>query len=98
MRNYDLTLVLSPTLSQEQANDTTQQLISSMQEVGGILGDQKLLENKPLLAPIGKHKEGHIAAIAFSLSEDKLENLEKQWPKIEFALKSVLNYVICVTS
>jgi ribosomal protein S6 len=78
MRNYDLTLIFSPLLADEEANDLFQQFVSFVQEQGGILGDQRLLGKKPLLAPIRHAKEGYLAVITFSLNEEKLPNLEKK--------------------
>lgn len=78
MRNYDLTLIFSPLLADEEANDLFQQFVSFVQEQGGILGDQRLLGKKPLLAPIRHAKEGYLAVITFSLSEEKLPNVEKK--------------------
>ncbi|HCM36348.1 MAG: hypothetical protein A3J30_00895 [Candidatus Wildermuthbacteria bacterium RIFCSPLOWO2_02_FULL_47_9c] len=78
MRNYDLTLIFSPSLSEQEANDQFQRLVSFVQEQGGILEDQRMLGKKPLLSPIRGSKEGYLALIAFSLSEDKLPTLEKE--------------------
>lgn len=78
MRNYDLTLIFSPLLADEEANDLFQQFVSFVQEQGGILGDQRLLGKKPLLAPIKHAKEGYLAVITFSLNEENLSNLEKK--------------------
>lgn len=78
MRNYDLTLIFSPLLAPEEANDLFQQFVSFVQEQGGILGDQRLLGKKPLLAPIRHAKEGYLAVITFSLNEEKLPNVEKK--------------------
>ena len=77
MRNYDLTLIFSPLLSAEEANDQFQQFVSFVQEQGGILEDQRMLGKKPLLSPIRGSKEGYLALIAFSLSEEKLPAFEK---------------------
>lgn len=76
MRNYDLSLILSPSLSTEEANDLFQKFVSFVQELGGILQDQRLLGKKPLLAPIQDSKEGYLAIITFSLSEEKLPDLQ----------------------
>ncbi len=78
MRNYDLTLIFSPLLSAEEANDQFQQFVSFVQEQGGILEDQRMLGKKPLLSPIRGSKEGYLALIAFSLSEEKLPAFEKE--------------------
>ena len=78
MRNYDLTLILSPLLSKEEANDLFQKIVSFVQEQGGILGNHTILGKRSLLARIGGFREGFLAAISFSLHEDKLEHIEKR--------------------
>ena len=78
MRNYDLTFIFSPLLAEEEVNDVFQEFASFIQEEGGILENQNLLGKKPLLAPIKKAKEAYLAAITFSLSEEKLPVLEKK--------------------
>ena len=87
MRNYDLTLIFSPLLADEEANDLFQQFVSFVQEQGGILGDQRLLGKKPLLAPIRHAKEGYLAQITFSLSEEKLSNIEKKCKETQQILR-----------
>lgn len=76
MRNYDLSLIFSPLLPEQEANDLFQEFVSFVQEQGGILENQRLLGKKPLLAPIQNSKEGYLAIITFSLPEEKLPNLE----------------------
>ena len=87
MRNYDLTLIFSPLLAPEEANDLFQQFVSFVQEQGGILGDQRLLGKKPLLAPIRHVKEGYLAVITFSLNEEKLSSLEKKCKETQQILR-----------
>ena len=83
MRNYDLSLIFSPLLSAEETNDLFQKFVSFVQEQGGILQDQRLLGKRPLLAPIRNSKEGYLAIITFSLSEEKLPNLEAKCKETE---------------
>jgi small subunit ribosomal protein S6 len=77
MRNYDVSLIFSPLLEEQAVNDVLQQLASFVQEKGGILGDQQIKGKRPLLAPIGKHKEGYLALFSFNLSPELLEEFEK---------------------
>ena len=90
MRNYDLTLIFSPLLADEQANDLFQQFVSFVQEQGGILADQRLLGKKPLLAPIRHAKEGYLATITFSLNEENLPNVEKRCKETQHILRFFL--------
>lgn len=87
MRNYDLTLIFSPLLADEEANDLFQQFVSFVQEQGAILADQRLLGKRPLLAPIRHAKEGYLAVITFSLNEENLPNLEKKCKETQQILR-----------
>lgn len=87
MRNYDQTLIFSPLLSEEEANDQFQRFVSFVQEQGGILENQRLLGKKPLLAPIRDSKEGYLATISFSLNEENLPILEKKCKETENILR-----------
>src|SRR3990172_7407061 len=87
MKNYDLTLILSPELLDEKANDLFQQFVSFVQEQGGILEDQRLLGKKPLLAPIRDSKEGYLATIAFSLNKENLPALDKKCRETQHILR-----------
>jgi len=78
MRNYDLTLIFSPQLSDQETNDLFQQFVSFVQEQGGILENQRLLGKRPLLAPIQDNKEGYLSTVTFSLNEENLPALEKK--------------------
>ena len=90
MRNYDLSLIFSPLLPEEEANDLFQEFVSFVQEQGGILENQRLLGKKPLLAPIRDSKEGYLGIITFSLSEEKLPNLEGKCKGTERILRFFL--------
>jgi len=90
MRNYDLTLIFSPVLTDGEANDLFQEFVSFIQEQGGILEDQRLLGKKPLLAPVHHSKEGYLAIVTFSLGEEKLPNLGKKCKETEQILRFFL--------
>jgi ribosomal protein S6 len=85
MRNYRLTLILSPLLQEQEVNDTIQQTASLIQGHGGILGDQGMKGKKPLLSPIKGHKEGYLAILEFTLNAEhtaELESASKENPHI----------------
>src|SRR3989338_8157742 len=90
MRNYQLTLIFSPILSEQEANDQMQQLASLVQEKGGILGEQQMLGKRPLLAPIKSQKEGFLASLAFTVSPEYLGELEAQYKGNSQVLRSLL--------
>ena len=90
MRNYDLTLISSPQLSDQETNDLFQQFVSFVQELGGILENQRLLGKKPLLAPIQGNKEGYLSTVTFSLNEENLPALEKKCKETSHILRFLL--------
>ena len=90
MRNYELTLIFSPLLAEQEANDRFQRLVSFVQDQGGILENQRILGKRPLLAPIQKSKEGYLAAISCSVNEEKLPVLEKECAAQEHLLRFMI--------
>lgn len=78
MRNYDISLIFSAQLEENEANDLFQEFVSFVQDQGGILEDQRMLGKRPLLAPIQHAKEGYLATVAFSLNEENLGTLQKK--------------------
>lgn len=90
MRNYDASFIFSPNLAEQEANDNLQQMASFVQEKGGILGEQQLKGKRPLLAPIGKHREGYLATFSFTLSPEHLEEFEKKAKEEQQILRFLL--------
>ena len=78
MRNYEVSLIFSPQIEERGVNDLFQQLLSSVQENGGILHGQKMLGKSTLLSPIQRHKEGYAASVSFAINQEKLSELEKK--------------------
>ena len=90
MRNYEITLILSSVKQEEELNDIFQKFIAFIQEQGGILEKQQIIGKRHLGSPIQKKEEGILATVSFSISQEKL-------PEIEKALKEttdVLRYLI----
>lgn len=87
MRNYDLTLIFSPLLKEEETNDLFQQFVSFVQDQGGILEDQRILGKKPLLSPIRHFTEGYLSVVTCSLDEKNLPSLEKKCREIEHIIR-----------
>jgi ribosomal protein S6 len=72
MRNYSVSLIFEPILTEQAVNDMLQQFASFIQDKGGILGEQHIRGKRPLLAPIHKHREGYLAVLSFTLSPEHL--------------------------
>lgn len=76
MKNYELTLILSPLLTEEDTNDLTGTLVSLLQEQGGLLSNQNIGKRTKLAYPIKKQSEGSITTLTFTLNPDRLKGLE----------------------
>ena len=90
MRNYDVSLIFSPLLAEQEVNDILQKLASLIQEKGGILGDQQIRGKRPLLAPIKKQKEGYLVTLAFTLAPEQLEGFEKECKENQHILRFLI--------
>ena len=76
MKNYELTLILSPLLTETETNDLIGTLVSFLQEQGGLLSNQNIEKRTKLAYPIKKQSEGSITTLTFTFSPDKLKELE----------------------
>ena len=90
MRNYEVSLIFSPQIEERGVNDLFQQLLSSVQENGGILHGQKMLGKSTLLSPIQRHKEGYAASVSFAINQEKLSELEKKLKEMPQILRFLL--------
>jgi len=78
MKNYELILILSPLLGEEETNDLIGTLVSFIQEQGGLLSNQSIGKRMKLAYPIHKQNEGSITTLTFTFSPDKVATLETQ--------------------
>lgn len=77
MRNYELTLVFSGDLKTEQLTQALEEIISFIQDKGGILLNQEIRGKRALLAPIKAQKEGNLAVVKFTIDPSHKEELGK---------------------
>jgi ribosomal protein S6 len=90
MRNYDLTLLLTPEIETEKANAIFQELISFLQQEGAILDKNSTPSKINLAYPIKKKKEAYLAWVSFL---GKPESLKKIKEKLDFEEK-VLRFLL----
>lgn len=83
MRYYELTLLISPNLSEEELKLFQEKIRNFIQEEGGVLIEVK----NPVKRNLGysiknrfqpKTKTAYVATLNFDLAAEKLENLEKK--------------------
>ncbi len=84
MKNYELTYLISPELSDEEINSLQERIKAFIQNEGGVLSDANPLIKKGALV--------YLIALTFQLSPEKLENLGKQLKQES----QILRYLILV--
>ena len=78
MRNYELTLILSPEKSESETNDMFQNLVAFIQDKGGILEKQNITPKRDLGVPIQKKEQGVLATLSFNVAQENLPEIEKK--------------------
>lgn len=78
MKNYELTYLISPELSEEEGKQFQDKIYSFIQDEGGILGEGKLLLKRRLAYPVKKQIQAYLVSTTFQLNPEKLANLEKR--------------------
>ncbi len=90
LRNYELTYLISPELSQEELKSSQEKIISLIQNEGGIFNEANSPIKKNLFYPIKKKQSAFLVSLAFQLAPEKLDALEKQLR----AEEKILRYLI----
>ncbi len=92
MKNYELTCLISPDLSEEELKNLSAKINSFIQEETGVLEKTSEPLKRELGYPIKGKVEAFSVSLNFSFDPNKLENLEKK-------LKSenqILRYIILI--
>jgi len=76
MKNYELTVILSPLLTEEETNALIGTITSFLQDQGGLLGNQSAGKATRLGYPIKKQREGTVVTLSFSLIPGKIKAVE----------------------
>jgi len=77
MRNYELTLIVSPEISEGAVNDVIGKVTTQIQEEGGIISKEEVLERRKLPSFIQKHPSGYLTLVNFSIQPEQLTGVEK---------------------
>jgi len=78
MKHYELTYLISPDLSEEEANSLSTEITSSVQKKQGILEKNLSLLKKQLSHAIKKKTAAYLASLDFQINPEGLEELKKQ--------------------
>jgi len=90
IRFYELTYLISPQVSEEELKSLQERITSLVQREGGFINEMQMPIKKRLAFSIKKNSEAFLVGLNFSLTSEKLNNLEKQL-KSE---KEILRYLI----
>lgn len=74
MKNYELTYLISPDLSEEELKLIQDKIISLVKNEGGVLSGATAPFNKYLAYPIKKKRSAYLSSLSFQLSPEKLAN------------------------
>jgi small subunit ribosomal protein S6 len=78
IKNYELTILISPVLLQEEALEVPKALVSFIQEKEGqIIGNSDPVK-RTLAYPVKKNNQAYFAEIVFSFDPNLIEDLEKK--------------------
>lgn len=78
MRYYELTYLISPDLTEKDAQVFSEEINSFLQEKGGILDENKKIIKRNLGYPIQKQKTAFLKTLTFYFNPTQLPALEKK--------------------
>jgi len=90
MKSYELSYLILPEMSEEEAKAFQEKIASLIKEEGGVLNDQGIIERIRLAYNIQKQSQAYLAVLNFQQEPLKLTELEKKL-KLE---KQILRYLI----
>lgn len=90
MRYYDLSYLISPDLSEKEAQQFNEKIIDFILKEGGILDTTQSLKKINLAYPIKKKKEAYFATLTFFLSPQKAPLLSQELEKEEKILRFLI--------
>jgi len=78
MKDYELTYLISPDLSEEESRVFQEKIVSRIQAEEGILSGVRPPVIKSLAYPIKKKWSAYLISLVFQLAPEKLENLQRK--------------------
>jgi len=92
MKKYELTYLITPDLSEDDARQLQNKVCSLIQEEGGILGDGSIFLRKRLAYTIKKKTWAYLTSTLFQLNPEKIADLEKKLK----AENQILRYILVI--
>lgn len=90
MKYYELTYLISPHLSTEEAKAFSEKINSLIEKEGGILSELKNPTQQKLAYPIKKEVRAYLSSLTFHLLPEKLENLKMKLKTLPEILRFLL--------
>ena len=90
MRDYELTVVFSPGIAEEDLPAEIERVNDLITHKGGVVGEVNKWGRKRLAYPIKKHREGNYVLTPLKLQPDAVPELEKNLQ----ALEQILRYLL----
>ncbi|MBI1971599.1 MAG: 30S ribosomal protein S6 [Candidatus Wildermuthbacteria bacterium] len=90
MKSYQLTLLLSPVLNEEELAQTIQKATSVVQELGGIIEKQDMPKRIALGASIQKQGEAHVCTVSFAVEEQSIPQLQQSLKRVPALLRCMV--------
>lgn len=90
MKAYELTYIISPEITSEEAGAVAREIESSIQGKEGIIIKQENPSAKPLAYVIKKHASGFVGAIEFQSEPENVKELEEKLHKDAKIIRSMV--------
>jgi len=90
MKPYEITYIITPSLTLEEAIDVHEGIKKEIQENKGTLGSEQNPIRKTLAYPINKNNEGYLASVDFVTDEESIKKIEEKARKE----KNFLRYIV----
>ena len=90
MRDYELVVVISPDIEDENVTISVDRFQGLIKEWGGKVQDVDNWGRRQLAYPIDRHKEGNYVVAQFSLPPDRVSELEDSLERSEEVIRHLV--------
>ena len=90
MRNYELSMLLNPSLQEEEALLILQKTANLLQESQGIIQAQSLLGKRNLPVPLMKQREAYLGYLMATVAPENIAQIEKKLKDVKEVLRFIL--------
>ena len=94
MKQYQLTCLISPDLSEKEADELSAKVVSFIQEQGGALGQPAKLSKKKLGSPIKNENAAYMSVLDFQIEPEKIIAIEKKLKEEQKILRYLISKAV----